>query len=150
MSEGRVRSRGPRFKTMARWIDQTSIRGMKRRMDSATVVGRHRAKPTRVGIMSAGLIRRLTEGCFQILMFIECCDMATPKSVLARELQAKITKALNLANVYGNIDGDHHKMWVIDQIVRTLTGRGYRAWVKAHNAGEDGPHTYDWGVGIPP
>jgi hypothetical protein len=38
-----------------------------------------------------------------------------------QELAARITKALTIArdDVY---DGDHHKMWAIDQIVRALTG----------------------------
>jgi hypothetical protein len=38
-----------------------------------------------------------------------------------QELAARIAKALTIArdDVY---DGDHHKMWAIDQIVRALTG----------------------------
>lgn len=34
---------------------------------------------------------------------------------------ARIAKALEFADCYGGIDGDHHKMWVIDQMVRALT-----------------------------
>lgn len=34
----------------------------------------------------------------------------------------RIKTALNLAASYGQIDGDHHKMWTIDQMVRALTG----------------------------
>lgn len=30
--------------------------------------------------------------------------------------------ALEYINSYGGIDGDHHKMWVIDQICRILKG----------------------------
>ena len=30
-------------------------------------------------------------------------------------------KALEIAGDYGTIDGGHHKMWVIDQMVRALT-----------------------------
>ena len=33
----------------------------------------------------------------------------------------KIIKALDFANRHGTTDGAHHKMWVIDQIVRALT-----------------------------
>lgn len=33
-----------------------------------------------------------------------------------------IAKALGFASEYGTIDGAHHKMWVIDQMVRALTG----------------------------
>lgn len=61
----------------------------------------------------------------------------------------KIQKALELAE-YGSYDGDHHKMWVIDQIVRVLTGDGYDAWVRTFCAGEDGPNTYAWDTGIAP
>ena len=34
----------------------------------------------------------------------------------------RIAKALDFAANYAYIDGDHHKMWVIDQMVRALTG----------------------------
>ncbi len=34
----------------------------------------------------------------------------------------KIEKAIEFAVKYGGIDGDHHKAWVIDQMVRALTG----------------------------
>jgi hypothetical protein len=36
--------------------------------------------------------------------------------------EARIAKALEFASEYGTIDGAHHKMWVIDQMVRALTG----------------------------
>lgn len=50
---------------------------------------------------------------------------------------------------YGGIDGGHHA-WVIDQVVRALTGDGYAEWVRAAQDGEDGPDTYPWDVGTPP
>lgn len=31
-------------------------------------------------------------------------------------------------STYGTIDGGHHKMWVIDQMVRLLLGEQYTAW----------------------
>jgi hypothetical protein len=86
----------------------------------------------------------------------------------------RIIRALAYAKDNGSTDGAHHKMWVIDQMVRALTGcplvtgtaldyegqsytferQGesdeYIAWVAAHNAGEDGPNTYEWEVGIAP
>jgi len=34
----------------------------------------------------------------------------------------KIQEALDLILEYGGIDGGHHKQWVLDQVVRTLTG----------------------------
>lgn len=36
--------------------------------------------------------------------------------------EARIAKALELASTYGTTDGAHHKMWVIDQMARALTG----------------------------
>jgi hypothetical protein len=54
-------------------------------------------------------------------------------------------------------DGDHHKMWIIDQMVRALTGCPvggesveYLEFVAAYQYGEDGPETYTWDQGIAP
>lgn len=89
-------------------------------------------------------------------------------------MNSQIQKALDFAIQYGGIDGAHHKMWVIDQMVRALTNcpmvtesaidaRGqsyeyecqgeseeYSKLIAASCAGEDGPDTYSWDVGIPP
>jgi len=62
----------------------------------------------------------------------------------------KVEKAIELAVRFGGIDGDHHKSWVIDQMVRVLAGPGYDELVKEACDGEDGPNTYDWDIGIPP
>lgn len=86
----------------------------------------------------------------------------------------RIKKALDIARCDGGVDGDHHKMWAIDQMVRALTGcpmikesatdytgkpytyerqgesEEYLAWVKETQAGEDGPETYLWDEGTPP
>lgn len=85
----------------------------------------------------------------------------------------KIKKALDIAED-GSIDGGHHKMWVIDQMIRALTdcptierkaldrkgnaytyetmgeSAGYLQWVKEFQAGWDGPETYLWNTGITP
>ena len=61
----------------------------------------------------------------------------------------RIAKCLNIAHG-GSIDGAHHKMWVIDQMVRALTGPRYDVWLAEHKAGEDGPETYGWNEGIAP
>ena len=88
------------------------------------------------------------------------------------ELQERINKALDAAQD-GGVDGAHHKMWVIDQMVRCLTGcpivesvaisatsgkpykffslgesPEYKEWVAAYCRGEDGEHTYAWDTGI--
>jgi hypothetical protein len=67
-----------------------------------------------------------------------------------RYLGQPIEDALTIARRYGGIDGDHHKAWVIDQMVRYLTADDYPAFVAEAKAGEDGPETYDWDTGIAP
>lgn len=55
-------------------------------------------------------------------------------------------EAINIAIKYGGIDGVHHKEWVIDQMVRKLSGSNYEQIVKDACDGE----TYDWSTGIAP
>ena len=86
----------------------------------------------------------------------------------------KISKAITVAVQYGGIDGSHHKDWVIDQMVRCLTGCPTVKMVNKHGAhgpfefeglgksdeyeelireakhGEDGDDTYSWSEGIAP
>lgn len=58
--------------------------------------------------------------------------------------------ALRVLLDYGQIDGAHHKAWVIDQAVRYLSGSYYDELIKANCDGEDGPETYEWDIGIAP
>lgn len=101
----------------------------------------------------------------------------SPESKEKQEsLQARIEKAIEVAVKYGGIEGDHHKAWVIDQMVRELTGcptvkkespyldaqgqrqtvtdlgesKEYLEFVRKAREGEDGPETYDWDTGIAP
>lgn len=69
------------------------------------------------------------------------------QAVDLQEAEAKISKALELAFEYAQIDGAHHKTWVIDQMVRALTGDAYEDWVEEYQ-GEDGE--YEWDEGIAP
>ena len=86
----------------------------------------------------------------------------------------RIKKAISIAVKYGGIDGDHHKDWVIDQMVRALTdcpsvkksatgsdGKRYTYVTQGESseykkivadacAGEDGPCTHEWSIGVPP
>lgn len=66
-------------------------------------------------------------------------------------MEERIKEALNLAWQYGQIDGSHHKMWVIDQMVRVLCGdkEEYRKWVEAYET-PDGEDYYVWDMGIAP
>lgn len=47
---------------------------------------------------------------------------------------------------YGTTDGGHHKMWLLDQILRMTTGDAYEAVIKDFEADGD----YEWEVGIAP
>ena len=65
-------------------------------------------------------------------------------------LEGKIEKAVNLAFNFGWVDGDHHKMWVIDQMLRVLLDKEYDSAVAEFCDGDDGPDTYEWDTGIAP
>lgn len=62
----------------------------------------------------------------------------------------RISNALDIALQFGQIDGSHHKAWVIDQMVQMLTGPAYEKWVQDACNGEDGPDTYTWDTGATP
>lgn len=69
---------------------------------------------------------------------------------ILKDWENERVKVLDLIVQYGGIDGDHHKAWVLDQIVRILTGRNYKKFVADACNGEDGPNTYSWDIGIAP
>ena len=82
--------------------------------------------------------------------------------------------ALTIIEMYGSIDGAHHKDWVLDQVARVLNGANinvriakwddgqseirfdvedserYHAWVRTITDGEDGPNIYSYDTGIAP
>ena len=60
-------------------------------------------------------------------------------------LGRRIAHALAIIDQGGGVDGAHHKMWILDQVVRVLAADRYEAWVESRR--RDG---YDWDVGIPP
>lgn len=62
----------------------------------------------------------------------------------------RIKEALEIAFQYSQIDGAHHKAWVIDQMVRTLTGEDYEKWIEMYKHDEDEDEEYDWDIGIAP
>ncbi len=52
---------------------------------------------------------------------------------------------IDLIDRYGGIDGDHHKSWVLTQILKILLGDYYEIWAE-ERAKED----YPWDEGIAP
>lgn len=74
-------------------------------------------------------------------------------TIIAEKLFKRAANAIAVAGTYGQIDGEHHKQWVINEMVRQLLGNDpqfYAEWVAGNRAGEDGPDTYGWEEGIPP
>lgn len=87
-----------------------------------------------------------------------------------------VQEALDIIESYGGYDGEHHKQWVLDQVVRTLldcpmvsqtaTGangvrytyedlgmnEAYVSWTHAQQwpDGEDGEEYSEWDEGIAP
>ena len=60
--------------------------------------------------------------------------------------ELKIEKVIELIADYGFMDGEHHKIWLIDQILRTMTG--------CPSKGENDEYKHitgdDWDTGIAP
>ena len=54
-------------------------------------------------------------------------------------------RACALALNFGDIDGAHHKQWVIDQMLRILAGNAYHHIIATYQA-----KGYDWDTGIEP
>lgn len=67
-----------------------------------------------------------------------------------KELKDRINKALDTIFRYGQIDGDHHKAWVIDQVVRKLLGPNYDTFVYEYEHDVDTGEEYGWFEGIAP
>jgi hypothetical protein len=67
-------------------------------------------------------------------------------------MEERIKTALDIAWSYAQIDGDWHKMWVIDQMVRVLCGdnESYEKWVAAYEAPITEDDYYVWNCGIAP
>lgn len=131
--------------------------------------------PMTAGFVSHGVAKArsdywseiMPERCFRVECVRHRIDISVPK-------EEKIQQAITLAVKYGGIEGDHHKAWVIDQMVRALTGcpmilkdaidcngipytfedmgesQEYLEVVRDARKGEDGPQTYNWEVGIAP
>lgn len=58
----------------------------------------------------------------------------------------RIEAAVEIAAESGDIDGGHHKMWVIDQMLRCLLGNQYSTWRESYEEGG----LFEWDEGIAP
>ena len=61
----------------------------------------------------------------------------------------KIRAALEIAMDISQIDGDHHKAYAIDQMIRALLGDQYEAFVVNYSHTLVG-QVFEWGEGIAP
>ncbi len=64
------------------------------------------------------------------------------------EPTGKIHRALMVAFRSGSADNGPHKDWIIDQMVRELTGDDYWKWVETFEGDENGERVYHWPVGV--
>jgi hypothetical protein len=66
----------------------------------------------------------------------------------------KIKQAIDLCFQYGPIDGGHHKMWVIDQVLRILLQDKYKEEIEKYEHFYDEEtneeYYYEWDCGIAP
>lgn len=65
------------------------------------------------------------------------------------EQKKRIDEALEIAYSFAQIDGEHHKTWVIDQMVRKLIGSDYEKWISMYE-GDGEEKEYKWKTGIAP
>ncbi len=100
-----------------------------------------------VSIMCAITIVVNTIGNWKAQQQIKVLDAENKYLAQSVEFSRRHDEALDLIDNYGGIDGDHHKQWVLDQVVRKLTGgeEEYKTWVNIRKA-ED----YGWEEGIAP
>lgn len=63
--------------------------------------------------------------------------------------EERIKEALEIAFNYGQIDGSHHRLWVIDQMVKVLCQDEYAKFISDYETDEDGEE-YEWDNGIAP
>lgn len=72
-------------------------------------------------------------------------------------LEERASTALMMISTFGQIDGEHHKMWVIDQVARALLEEHYADWIAGWEAcdpedctSKERGHCYEWDEGIAP
>jgi len=64
-----------------------------------------------------------------------------------KELNPDEQEAVKLILRFGEIDGSHHKQWVLDQVLRILFRQNYKKEMKEFNSD---PEYSKWDEGIAP
>jgi hypothetical protein len=70
-----------------------------------------------------------------------------------KELQQRIDDAIDVAFDYGQVVGEQHKLWVIDQMIRKLKGdiESYTDFVREYEQpADDADGVYAWDIGEQP
>ena len=67
------------------------------------------------------------------------------------KIEKRIDEAVEIALDCSQYDGDHHKMWVIDQMLRVLLGENkykktIEKWCEEETEDEDWPASWDEGI----
>ena len=61
------------------------------------------------------------------------------------EFSEKEEEVFSLIDQYGDVDGAHHKQWLLDQCMRVLLRNEYSVWfTERYQKG------YDWDQGVAP
>lgn len=74
-------------------------------------------------------------------------DVFVDKIEIDRPSDKEICEAISFAMRFSQIDGEHHKMWVINQMLRKLLGNKYEIFLSMMNSDED---YKQWDIGIAP
>lgn len=79
--------------------------------------------------------------------------MLVPDELTLEIAEDRIQQALEVIYRCGQIDGDHHKAWVIDQVVKALMGteEDYEEWIADYEGDpDDEDNYYSWDAGTAP
>jgi len=85
------------------------------------------------------------ENTKDLLKFVDTESTLTPEE--------RLSELAGIVYRYGQIDGGHHKMWVMDQMIRRITGKNYEDFVKDYQGEyneEEEYFDYEWDEGIAP
>jgi hypothetical protein len=69
---------------------------------------------------------------------------------------AKLKAIINFIEEHGQVEGDHHRLYCIDQVLRIALGDDYNQWVKDFEAPQEEPGypgefwEDEWEIGIAP
>jgi len=68
----------------------------------------------------------------------------------SEDARANSARVLELLFLQGQLPGSSEQQWLVDQILRRLTGDGYEDFVEAWSVDEDFGLNFTWSQGTPP